>query len=373
MPIYTKDEGIWKPILIDDFVNDYSLWSWGDNNAGQLALNDTISRSVPTQVSAHSDRPESWKDIVGWTIAIKTDGTLWGWGNNGYGSIGDNTTQHRSLPVRIGEFSDWEQIEGISNRYGIRSNGELYSWGWNEYGQLGHGDTINRSVPTRVGTASNWKMISNSSHQHFFAMNSANQVYSCGRNDYGQLGLNHTNDRSSLTLVGTIDCKEISLGVLFTIILRSDNRLYSCGADNFGQLGSNTSNISKSVLTQIGSQTDWKTISSGGYHISALKNNGTLWSWGRNFEGQLGHNNIIYRSVPVQVGSLSDWFKIQNNVHSSFAIRTTGELYSCGRNLNGQLGHNDIIDRSVLTRIGTGTNWRNIFGNYTLIFGLRYK
>jgi alpha-tubulin suppressor-like RCC1 family protein len=380
MPIYIKNQEVWKRIKTTEKpVNPsrWQLWGWGANGIGQLSLNDTINRSVPVQVSAHSQNPESWRNLIGGnhTVALKSDGTIWGWGWNNCGQIGDNTIENRSEPVRIGSVSDWEQIAGNANTsYGIRSDGTLWGWGTNDYGQLGLGltTTPHKSTPIRMGSSSNWELIGGG-YYHFFAKNSTNQLYACGRNNYGQLGLGYDWDRYILTYQGTTTAVEISGGAAHTMILASNGTLWATGMDFNGQLGVNTWNINRSNFVQVGTASDWKKICCGGHHNLALKDNGTLWSWGDAGYGQLGHNNIIFRSTPVQIGSLSDWTHIHCGTHSSFALRSNGWLYSWGMNNNGELGIGNIIFRSAPIRIGTGSNWRNIFGSAYAALGLRYE
>jgi alpha-tubulin suppressor-like RCC1 family protein len=379
MPLYVKDQDIWKRIRTKEKLADPSrlrLWSWGQNNVGQLSLNHTTDRSVPVQVQAHSQNPESWRDLIGGyhTIALKSDGTLWGWGWNDYGQIGDGTIQHRSEPVRIESDSDWELLAGNTNTsYGIKSNGTLWSWGYSGNGQLGLSTYTSKSTPTRIGSASSWEVIGSGYH-HFFAKNSNQQLYSCGRNDYGQLGLGNTIERSSLVYVSLSHNKEISGGVAHTLLLGTDGSLWSVGYDLAGQLGVNTNNVHRSNFIQVGTATDWKKICCGGYHNLAIKTNGTLWSWGSNGNGQCGYNTAyLHCSVPTQVGGDSDWTHIGCGSHSSFGIRDDGTLWSWGNNDYGQLGINTVWNRPWPTRVGIGTNWRAIFvsGNSTL--GLRYE
>jgi alpha-tubulin suppressor-like RCC1 family protein len=150
MSIYVKDNNIWKQIETSELpplTNRVQLWGWGHNNIGQIPINSLGDRLSPIQVSAHNINPEVWTRIVGGhhSVALKSDGTLWGWGHNVYGQIGDNTTGSKFLPVRIGSSSSWETISAkADSSYGIMSNGRLYSWGRNDYGQLGHSIMYNR-------------------------------------------------------------------------------------------------------------------------------------------------------------------------------------------------------------------------------------
>ena len=138
---------------------DGTLWSWGVDSYGQLGLNSlNVNRSSPVQIGSLT----TWSkptitNVCG--FAIKTDGTLWGWGYNGKGNIGDNTTVRKSSPIQIGSVNTWASMmqSGSTEAIGgILNSGKLYTWGKNEQGNLGHGDTINKSVPTQVGSLTNW-------------------------------------------------------------------------------------------------------------------------------------------------------------------------------------------------------------------------
>jgi alpha-tubulin suppressor-like RCC1 family protein len=140
---------------------DGTLWSWGSNSYGQLGLGDgyTISRSSPVQVGALTN----WADVAAGyshSIAVKTDGTLWSWGNNGSGRLGQNNTINRSSPVQVGALTGWVQASGASeSSSAVKNDGTLWSWGRNNNGQLGLNDTANRSSPVQVGALATWSKI----------------------------------------------------------------------------------------------------------------------------------------------------------------------------------------------------------------------
>jgi alpha-tubulin suppressor-like RCC1 family protein len=174
------------------------------------------------------------------------------------------------------------------------------------------------------------------------------------------------------------DARQIAAGVLHSVVLKTDGTLWSCGMDFAGQLGHNTINIHKSRFTQIGTDTDWAQVCCGANHNLALKTNGTLWSWGWNSQwGQCGYN-ILYvnRSVPTQVGgdgSGIGWTHISAGVHSSFGIRADGTLWSWGHNAYGELGIGHSWNRAFPQRVGSGSNWRNVFASTHSTLGLRYE
>jgi alpha-tubulin suppressor-like RCC1 family protein len=142
-------------------VADGSLYGWGTNNLGQLGLNDITTRTSPARVGAIG----GWRAVAcgkDHTLAIANNGTLWSWGNNFLGQLGINVSGgSRSSPVQIGTLTTWQSVSANeSASLAVRSDGTLWTWGNNVYGGLGLGDIFNRSSPTQVGTNINWKTAS---------------------------------------------------------------------------------------------------------------------------------------------------------------------------------------------------------------------
>jgi alpha-tubulin suppressor-like RCC1 family protein len=141
---------------------DGTLWGWGYHSfAGATGLNEAINRSSPVQVGALTTWSTISKSNYS-TMAIKTDGTLWAWGSNTYGGLGQSDTINRSSPVQIGVLTNWSKadIGSLNSAIAIKTDGTLWSWGQNTHGQLLLGDTINRSSPVQVGALTTWLNIS---------------------------------------------------------------------------------------------------------------------------------------------------------------------------------------------------------------------
>ena len=243
---------------------------------------------------------------------------LYGWGNNAAGQIGDNTTINKSSPVQVGSTSDNYYIAAVGGTttntatHAIRNDNTLWAFGQNASGQLGFNNLTPTSSPTQVGALSNWSSVSN--------------------------------------------------GNIFSTAVKTDGTLWAWGLNNLGQLGNNdTGNpyIEVSSPIQIGALSTWLTTSSGAYFTLALKTGGTLWSWGRNNNGQLGHNDVTYRSSPTQIGALTTWAFIKGGFAHSFAVKTDGTLWAWGRTELGCLGNNSTSPSQVNSpiQIGALTNW----------------
>jgi len=285
------------------------------------------------------------------TIAIKTDGTLWAWGENGYGQLGLGDTTDRNTPTQVGTGTNWSSVScGYGHTIAIKTDGTLWAWGYNYYGQLGLGDTTNRNTPTQVGTGTNWSSVS-CGGWHTIAIKTDGTLWAWGYNYYGQLGLGDTTDRNTPTQVGTgTNWSSVSCGVYHTIAIKTDGTLWAWGRNGYGQLGlGDTTN--RNTPTQVGTGTNWSSVSCGYGHTIAIKTDGTLWAWGRNYYGQLGLGDTTDRNTPTQVGTGTNWSSVSCGGWHTIAIKTDGTFWAWGYNYNGQLGLGDTTNRTVPTRV----------------------
>ena len=302
---------------------DGTLWAWGDNFDGQLGLNDqNIDRSSPIQVGALTN----WSGVFARTTALKTDGTLWAWGANARGEVGDGTATARSSPVQVGALTDWAQTDGAygTHNAAITTGNELYTWGYNSLGQLGHNDTISRSSPVQVGLLTNWAQVS-TGENHTGAVKTDGTLWMWGFNYHGQVGegaAGVSERRSSPIQVGALtNWSQLSLGNAHTGAVKTDGTLWMWGQGNNGRLGDGTT-ISRSSPVQIGALTTWAQVAAGNLNSFAVKTDGTLWAWGYGGSGNLGQNNTATTSSPVQIGSLLNWTQV--SVKNNHAIATLG-------------------------------------------------
>jgi alpha-tubulin suppressor-like RCC1 family protein len=146
--------------------------------------------------------------------------------------------------------------------------------------------------------------------------------------------------------------------------LKTDGTLWSWGQNNSGQLG-NGDRLNTSSPVQVGGYTDdWSLVGAGSYHAMALKTNGTMWTWGKNDQGQLGFDDIVNRSDPTQVGALTTWSKVAAGRDHSLAIKTDGTVWSWGNNTHGRLGVGNTLNRSSPVQVGALTTWSLISGGW---------
>jgi alpha-tubulin suppressor-like RCC1 family protein len=180
------------------------LWAWGRNNLGQLGDGTGVNKSSPIQVGALT----TWSQIAAGAFhnaAIKTDGTLWSWGQNSYyGQLGDNTNINKSSPIQVGALTTWSQIVGGANHTAaIKIDGTLWAWGLNNNGQLGDGTRVDKSSPVQVGALVTWSKIV-AGQSHTVAIKTDGTLWVWGQNNSGQLGQNNTINRSSPVQVGAM-------------------------------------------------------------------------------------------------------------------------------------------------------------------------
>ena len=353
--------------LIDDFVGD-TLFNWGENNGGQLGINITgiTSRNTPVTTFVGGT---NWKQIsAGRThmAGIKTDGTLWIWGENSQGRLGINDTTNRSTPVTtFAGGTNWKQVScGYNHTAAIKTDGSLWTWGRNHYGQLGNntygngGDTTNRSIPVTTFTGgNNWKSVcaglGDLSTTGAIKTDGTLWVWGHGR----QLGVNDPNDRSIpvTTFAGGTNWKQIALSNV-TVGIKTDGTLWDTRNDFF------------TFAQRFSGDNKWKSVSNGGSDfdlLAAIKTDGSLWTWGLNTYGQLGTNDTITKSTPVTTfAGGTNWKSVSvgavnNTAPHMAAIKTDGTLWTWGSGVAGQLGINDTTTRSApVTTFAGGNNWK---------------
>ncbi len=373
--LITRDNGTtWYASEVSNFdtVLPRQIWMWGFNESGQLGVNDKTDRSSPVQVPGTT---WSVKGDMGnkWAHNIKSDATLWAWGSNSYGVLGQNNTTSYSSPKQI-PGTTWATVNsGQMDVVMSKTDGTLWVLGRNGNGSLGVNAPASTyaSSPTQVpGTTwSSTYFTSNSYHGVKLAVKTDGTLWTWGQNNYGQLAQNDRTVRSQPIQIGTDTTwkRPAETRARSTGCIKTDGTLWMWGRASYGTHGDNTDQTSRSSPVQVPGTT-WTNLACGTYQSVATKSDGTLWIWGDNRNGGLGQNqpNNSHRSSPVQIPG-TNWDDINAGQHFVAATKTDGTLWTWGENDGGQLGHNDIIDYSSPNQI-PGTDWAAAcrFGFYNL-------
>ena len=347
------------------------LYSWGINGQGQLGLNNTVNSSSPVQIGTNTIWSSTGSSRQS-NLAVTTDGKLWSWGKNDVGQLGTNDGVYRSSPTQVGTLTTWLNVfsSQYNTSFAIRTDGTLWAWGKNNYGQLGQNDQSDRISPNQVGTGTTWLSVSGG-YYHTLATKTDGTLWSWGRNNSGQLGINTTvgiGRSSPVQVTADNNWSAVVAGKYFSVATRTNGTLWTWGIGVDGQLGLN--NLpNRSSPTQVGTNTNWSKISAGYLHVAATKTDGTLWTWGANENGQLGDNNTSSRrSSPTQIGSSTNWSKVYSSFSMSHAIKTDNTLWLWGHNQYGQGGINTTSTVYSPVQMGSNTNWSSLStGGWTVL------
>ncbi len=387
--------GIYNTLVIK---SDGTVWTWGGNSYGQLGDGTTTNRYTPVQVrdSSGTGYLKGVVHVSGGqyhTVALKSDGTVWAWGYNNYGQLGDGTTTSSNIPVQVRDSSGTGYLTGItkisagySHVVALKNDGTVWAWGYNNYGQLGDGTTTNSNIPVQVKDVSGTGYLSgiikiSVGYSHAVVLRNDGTLWAWGYNYYGQLGDDSRINRytpvpvkDSLGIHCLTGIIQMEAGFYHTVGLKNDGTVWTWGYNANGQLGDNTTtNSSLPVQVKDYAGTEYLTkivhITTKGYHSIALKNNGTVWAWGRNDVGQLGEGTTTNSIVPVQVkdslgtGYLTEIVKISSGGWHSVALKSNGTVWTTGNNDAGRLGDGTMANYSLSIQV----KGVNEFGYFNLL------
>lgn len=403
---------------------DGTLWAWGAGYNYVLGLGTSNAINSPTQVGTANN----WRKVAttssSHTLATKTDGTLWAWGFQSAGRLGNGISNYSSIttPIQIGTDTNWNIIavgSGISG--GIKTDGTLWTWGDQGRYALGQPDKNSRSSPVQVGTANNWCRLSfnsESTNGNAAAIKTDGTLWTWGQGLNGSTGQGNTLTTSTPIQVGTgTNWCQIRAGRFTSVGIRTDNTLWAWGQTaalceaglpaftctpvqvgtgaDWRQVNLTNSGYQAGILAvktngtlwaasyeldyarpdpsgslagcllQLGSDTNW-------CHVKdrmGVKSNGTLWVWGSNGGGALGlgvtGNTLLLcsRSSPVQVGTASDWKQVTTTNFVTMGIKCNNTLWATGRISYAGAGCGAGLNVSTPIQIGTDTNWRSVISS----------
>jgi alpha-tubulin suppressor-like RCC1 family protein len=343
----TKQPGDPNPVAFEQLYNkewvsaniksDGSLWFWGWNGEGQMTNGTQADQTIPKAIQS----PAKWKSVVPGgehVVAVKSDGTLWAWGNNEYGQLGTgNATYNLTDILQVGTDNNWQRVTaGDYYTLAIKTDGTLWSWGNYRGGVLGNDSGEDQRTPKQVGPFTTWISVS-ANFVHVLGITEYGMLYSWGDNDAGQVGNGTKNTQYTPTYLN-MGWKAASAGYRHSLAVREEGTLWAWGSNDSGVLGNGPQAGDVTTPTQVGTASDWETISAGKNHNLAIKTDGTLWAWGSNMFYQLGDGTTVDKSVPTQIGTDTDWKYIAAASVYSMAVKTDGTLWAWGINDVGQLG-----------------------------------
>ena len=366
---------------------DGSLWSWGSNEFGQLGKGDvdTLPHATPVQIATTGTGWIAISGGGGHSAALQADGTLWTWGENNFGQLGDGTAAaNRPQPVQVAG-GDWARVSaGELHTLAVKTTGALYAWGNNADGQLGaiEPDVLPHATPLQITNhAGIFHMVAVAAGPgHSLALKVTGEVFAWGDNALGALGDGTTVSSTIPVLVAqdVVSWVGAEPGVLHTVARRSDGSLWAWGDNFLGQIGLDPLVTTGSTTpVEIQTPATWTTQSAGSGHTLAIRPNGTLWSWGDNGSGQLG-TEPVDPFQPTQVTATNDWTAVAAGDFHSLGLRADGTLWAWGDNGSNQLGDPLLSAQpqpvQVLTPGALGTfdsNWVAVAANGDYSLGLQ--
>lgn len=365
---------------MSDVLPTRTLWGWGLNFDGELGDGTEQDRSSPVSVvGGFTDWIQLTSGYAGASVvARRENGTLWTWGWNGSGMLGDGTYSDKSSPVEVlGGFTDWVDVDSDIFVVAIRKNGTVWGWGFNNHGVFGYS-------PVPVGGGTNSPININMGYNDWVsakagmycitAIRSNGELWTMGMNWSGVLGDNSTSHRSSpVSVAGNIrDWKSFATGWYHTIALRENGTLWSWGYNRDGELGDGTSISRSSPVSVVGGTTGWVEVRASNQTSGALKDDGTGYFWGYNTWSLALDGTNTHKSSPVSIQYFSDWIDFSPSKKAIGGIRQNGTLWAWGINVFGEAGDGTVEFRSSpVSVLGGITDWVSLSTRNNNILALR--
>jgi len=344
--------------------SDGTVWSWGDNHNGELG-------NGSYEVSMYPVRAQGLCDVVavagGWwhTLALKSDGTVWAWGGNQYGQLGKpgvGNDIRSTVPVQVMGLSDVIAIAaGSYHNAVLKNDGTVWTWGINTKGELGYatepGPFGNYYLPSyepkAVSGLTGVKAIGagfgiSNDNAYTAALKQDGTVWTWGSNQAGQLGYATADDYAPHPIPGQVssltDVASISLGATHALALTATGTVFAWGANEEAQLGIGSFGANSSGFVRHPSDNNQlfggvASIRTRGSHSLAQLTDGTIWSWGRNYEGQVGNGTQEKQLVPIKPELNGTFVTFGAGSSHSLAVKDDGTVWTWGMNSRGQLGY----------------------------------
>lgn len=342
---------------------DNTLWAWGENQYGAIGNGTTNDQYTPLQIGKDFKAVFAGRDR---SFAIKSDDTLWAWGANGYGSLGtgltSSTFKNELVPTQIGSGYIIVSSNSFNTTVAVKRDGSLWGWGDNTDGQL---TNLPKTVSLPTQMASGYQSVS-INYGHALGIKQDGTLWAWGNNKFGELGDGTTESRSTPMQINGSYTSVVAGGGpvgLSSMALDADGKLLVWGDNSKGQLGIDPTPGFRTSPTKVGS--GYAAVSVGRGFMIALKRDGTLWGWGSNFRGQVGDGTGINRNRPVQIGT--GYSAIAAGPENGFALKPDGSLWGWGFYLYAGTGKYDNAQPPA--KIGDG--FRSVSAGYQYVLAVK--
>ena len=337
--------------------SDGSVWGWGFNWFGNLGDGSITDQHAPVEMLGpggygHVSAPA----IMGGeshNFVLLDDGHVWSLGWDVFGQLGDGTNNTSTVLVETSGVSGITSLGGRGyHSLAIAAGGAVWAWGDGRDGQLGNGTNpvSGSNVPVQVTGLSSVLAVTGGGF-HSVALMPDHSLQAWGRGGQGELGHGDFNNQNvPVAVTGISNVTQVSAGWEHTVALTSDGTVWTWGGNSSGELGDGTTTDSD-VPHHVAALTNIVYVSAGDCHTAALAANGTVWAWGCNGMGELGNGSNLDSSIPTMVIGLTDVIAIAARDYHNVAIRADDTLWTWGFNADGQLGDGTTTDRNVPVQV----------------------